>query len=404
MRTAPRFGFLTGICALALAGSAAAQVDEAQLRTELNEALARPAGERFSKANYDRLTAFLERHADTGLGAMGYAKAIHAYLGRDYDGAAAALDEFFASHETIADAEHELIAGRIYLNGFMRGMRADDPDIEALARTGERVARLYPDARLFCRSVAPGIEAMTDAGHRRKVRLGFARGVLRSTLSEADQEEVLATLFGTRAAIPRAASAPATPVRAAPARADAQKAATVADAKRKALTGTTAPALNAELVLDDGSRPPAELSLLTAHRGKVVLLDFFATWCPPCRKALPGLQELAAEHAEVELIGATRFYGYGTDFTKGRESGEMRRGLDRDAEVAVNQTFRRVFEVDYPVAFLPSDRARDEYGVRGIPTVFVIGRDGKVVGHVVGATDASHEELKRLVATALEQK
>ena len=96
---------------------------------------------------------------------------------------------------------------------------------------------------------------------------------------------------------------------------------------------------------------------LTDHQGKVVLLDFWATWCPPCRAAMPHLAKLQEEYRADGLVVL------GMNMDKNRE--------DLDQFLA-NQT------VTYPMLQV-DDATRLAYGgVASIPQTFLIDRTGKV--------------------------
>lgn len=119
----------------------------------------------------------------------------------------------------------------------------------------------------------------------------------------------------------------------------------------------------------------AEPLTLAGLRGKVVVLEFWATWCPPCRASIPHLIALHNQYKnnDVVIIGLT----------------------DEDDEAANVGAFVREMKMNYPVGTgSTSGRA---YGVRGIPTAFVIARDGSVAwqGHPMKGLDAAIEYALR---------
>jgi cytochrome c biogenesis protein CcmG/thiol:disulfide interchange protein DsbE len=117
-----------------------------------------------------------------------------------------------------------------------------------------------------------------------------------------------------------------------------------------------------------------------ALRGKVVLINFWATWCLPCRVEMPLLQRMAERHREAGLI-------------------VVGLSVDRGAEESV-RTFLRERGVTYPVAVVGSDVERAFGGVRGYPTSILVDRDGVVRHVVIGPLAAASFEpaVRRLLA------
>ena len=106
---------------------------------------------------------------------------------------------------------------------------------------------------------------------------------------------------------------------------------------------------------------------LSELRGKVVLLDFWASWCPPCRQEAPALAEVYREYRgkAVEFLGINLW------------------DRRQDALDYVKQ-----FKVPYPNAVDNKGTIAINYGVRGIPEKFVINRSGVVVKKFVGPMPA----------------
>jgi thiol-disulfide isomerase/thioredoxin len=113
---------------------------------------------------------------------------------------------------------------------------------------------------------------------------------------------------------------------------------------------------------------------LESLRGKVVLLNFWATWCMPCRAEMPF----------VELLHRTF-----------REKGLTVLGIDsEDREVAAAYLTKNGYTL--PSLLDPDKKAHDDYGARGIPTTVLIDREGKVVFSAAG--NMANAELREQLA------
>lgn len=177
-----------------------------------------------------------------------------------------------------------------------------------------------------------------------------------------------------------------------------------AESVRNGTTGKALPAIPAEKVLNAA----ADWSFASC-KGKVLVVDFWATWCPPCRAIIPALVELQEKHGKdgLQVVGVTRYYGRGMDFAEDSKlphGGKSVSDLKEGPEVTVNENFIKAFKLNYPVVFTGKEVAGDAFGITGIPTCFVVGRDGKVVGNIVGGGDENHEKLLKMIETALAAK
>ncbi|MBP7830541.1 MAG: redoxin domain-containing protein [Kiritimatiellae bacterium] len=132
------------------------------------------------------------------------------------------------------------------------------------------------------------------------------------------------------------------------------------------------PAPDFELELLDGSA-----FRLADHKDKIVVLDFWATWCPPCLKALPHMAALATDYEGKDVV----FLGVSRD-----------RPGDKDKIAPLLAEHK----VPYPTGLDLQGLGLD-YSVAGIPCVVLIGRDGRVQGRQVGFWDEGPAELRRAI-------
>lgn len=126
---------------------------------------------------------------------------------------------------------------------------------------------------------------------------------------------------------------------------------------RRAAPGVVGtPAYDFSLTDSDGN----EVSL-SDYKGKVVVLDFWATWCPPCRKEIPGFVALQNKYKDqgVEVVGVSLDDGWGPV-----------------------RPFMKSYNVNYTIVLADQSVAGDlvaQYGnFRGIPTTFIIDREGMI--------------------------
>jgi cytochrome c biogenesis protein CcmG/thiol:disulfide interchange protein DsbE len=121
---------------------------------------------------------------------------------------------------------------------------------------------------------------------------------------------------------------------------------------------------------------------LEALRGRVVLLNVWATWCHPCREEIPALQELHERHAGqgLALVGVS---------------------VDDRADRAAVEDFAREYGMTYPVWLDPEERVTSAFRTLGVPSTFLIGRDGTILWKHVGPVRADDPALTRLLSEAL---
>jgi thiol-disulfide isomerase/thioredoxin len=106
---------------------------------------------------------------------------------------------------------------------------------------------------------------------------------------------------------------------------------------------------------------------LASLKGKVVYLDFWASWCQPCQKSFPWMQQMKSAY------GAQGFEVVAVN-------------LDTDRELA--DQFLKAQNVNFVVAFDESGSSAKQYQLKGMPGSYLIGRDGKIYGTHTGFRDA----------------
>lgn len=126
----------------------------------------------------------------------------------------------------------------------------------------------------------------------------------------------------------------------------------------------------------------AELHALQDYRGKVVLINFWATWCPPCRREMPALEQLYSK------LGDEAF-----------------------AVLAINQwedadhVFAYMGELSvfpsFPILFDPESKVSAEFGVKGLPTSFLLDKQGRVVYRAVGGRAFDHPQVEQTIRSLL---
>jgi thiol-disulfide isomerase/thioredoxin len=125
-------------------------------------------------------------------------------------------------------------------------------------------------------------------------------------------------------------------------------------------------------VLDQRRNPPNFLlpllgggnAELSSYKGKVVFLNFWATWCPPCRDEMPSMEVLYQ-----------RFKDRGLEIL----------AVNVGEESAAVQSFIRGNRFTYPVPLDRNSRISSLYGIRAIPASFIIDREGMIVASLVGS-------------------
>jgi cytochrome c biogenesis protein CcmG/thiol:disulfide interchange protein DsbE len=153
--------------------------------------------------------------------------------------------------------------------------------------------------------------------------------------------------------------------------------------------GSNTKSKNADIVilkLDENKAPDFALKSsdgktikLSDYKGKVVIIDFWATWCPPCRKGIPDLISIQNDYKnDVVIIGIS---------------------LDSEKTLKDVPGFIKSYGINYPIVF-GDDKVVAAYGgIEGIPTAFIVDKKGNIVDKHVGlvSKDTYVNKIKELL-------
>lgn len=126
----------------------------------------------------------------------------------------------------------------------------------------------------------------------------------------------------------------------------------------------------ADFTLPDLQGKPVRLS---DFRGKVVFLNFWATWCPPCRMEMPNMEGLYKQLAPRDFV--------------------MLAVAEDEGGAAAVGPFVRELGLSFPVLLDPEATLSPRYGATGYPETFIIDRNGRVVNHTIGPEDWDSKEM-----------
>lgn len=260
------------------------------------------------------------------------------------------------------------------LFAFAPGVRSQEPasspaaDLKALIvqiqtklKAGQRsAADLAPDLAAFDALLAKYKGQKTEE----VAQIAFMRATLYlQVLNDAEKGKALLTQIKT--------DFPGTKVAAS---VDTTLAALERNAKAKetqlAVVGKPAPELHFKWATRDG------LKTLSSLKGKVVVLDFWATWCGPCIASFPQVRELVEHYAgaEVVVVGVTSIQG----FVANLEAQRIDTKDNPEKEIGLMPAFIKAKDMTWAVAFSDEQVFNPDYGVTGIPHMTIIAPDGTV--------------------------
>jgi len=122
---------------------------------------------------------------------------------------------------------------------------------------------------------------------------------------------------------------------------------------------------------------------LTQYKGKVVILDFWASWCVPCRRSFPWLNEMQAKYASDGLVVI---------------------GVNLDNDAAEAQLFLDEFPPEFKIVYDTDKTLAHEYDVIAMPSSYVIARDGTIQERHLGYKVSLQDDYEAVIVEALREK
>ena len=122
------------------------------------------------------------------------------------------------------------------------------------------------------------------------------------------------------------------------------------------------------------------MASLEDYRGKLIFLNFWATWCPPCRAEMPSMQRLWEEFKEEDFVILA---------------------INIQEEIKLVSSFMNERGLSFPVLLDEKGVVARSYGISGIAATFFLNPDGEIIGKAVGARDWASEESFGLIEELL---
>ena len=127
--------------------------------------------------------------------------------------------------------------------------------------------------------------------------------------------------------------------------------------------------------------PQTDTFDISAYQGKVVFVDFWASWCPPCRASFPFMADLASRYGDDLAIVA----------------------INVDESRSDAERFLESFDTPFDIVYDAAGDLATAFNVPGMPTSYVFGRDGSFVHRHIGFRKSDQEDIRQLIHSAVGQ-
>lgn len=115
---------------------------------------------------------------------------------------------------------------------------------------------------------------------------------------------------------------------------------------------------------------------LSKYKGKVIFLNFWATWCPPCRAEMPAMQKMYKSWNSKKYV-------------------MLAVNIGQDKQTV--KSFANKNGYTFPILLDSTSKIARKYRVSGIPTTYIINKEGKIVTRIVGAREWDLKQIERLL-------
>ena len=115
---------------------------------------------------------------------------------------------------------------------------------------------------------------------------------------------------------------------------------------------------------------------LTSKKGNIMILNFWATWCAPCRREMPSLEKLTHLHPKIKVYAIN---------------------MEKPNKLKAQDFFKFIGVLSLDIYFDPELKLVKQFKMRGLPTSILINKDGKEFGRIVGEIDFTDKDFIKLL-------